>query len=263
MASPVRKPEEITPDLLRRAVDDLFALVDERLPERFYPSEPISRVCLTALVARMAATLDSIAMLADPRRAGDTLVLLRTLYEHAVMFLWLAIDPEPRVDDWYGHTIKQRRTLHLDAVKYGVGDLMDPEELRVAEEAEKLKPLEQRAMEVDAFWAPRIRGFYENPVSGPKNVLTVEGLYLVIYRLASRDAHATIESVDPFITRLTGHKMVVSRGARHQTMLWAGVSLPIFAMALVVAHERLGWPDEDRVREINDGLMRKPSDGND
>jgi hypothetical protein len=76
-------------------------MLDERLPERFsLRGEPIWRPCLTALIARMAGILESTRPLAEPERQYDALILLRSLYEHVVTFLWLAIDPEPRVDEW-------------------------------------------------------------------------------------------------------------------------------------------------------------------
>jgi hypothetical protein len=39
--------------------------------------------------------------------------------------------------------------------------------------------------------------------------------------------------------------------------------VPLFSMALVVAYERLGWPDAERVRIINDGLSGRPAAADD
>jgi Family of unknown function (DUF5677) len=241
---------------VRGATDEMLALVDRRLPERFWPSEALWRMVLTALVARMAGIVASMRPLAEPRHQADALVLLRTLYEHLITFLWLAIDPEPRVGDWYGHTLVHRKALHHDALQFGVKGVLTAAQLKQAEESERLKPLQQRVDEVDQFWGPRIRGFYVQPAQGPKNVLTLLGLYLVIYRLASRNAHATIESIDPCV-RPDGPRTIVDRHPQEGSLIWSSLALPVFAMALVVSGERLGWPDEDAIREINDGLVRE------
>ena len=72
----------------------LIALVEERLPERFYVrGEPLWRMGATALAARMAGIVESILRLADAHRPSDTSILVRALYEYAVSTCWLLIDP--------------------------------------------------------------------------------------------------------------------------------------------------------------------------
>ncbi len=91
----------------------------------------------------------------------------------------------------------------------------------------------------------------------PEGLLTTRGLYTAIYRLASRTAHAQIETVEDCIdmSRYPAKPAVVH--AEHdESMTWSAISTPIFAMVLLVCHYRLGWPDPDVVRKINDGLTR-------
>ncbi len=57
---------------------------------------------MTGLLSRTASLAESTAALAETGRQTDALVLLRSLYEHGITFLWLAIDPRPRVIAWYG-----------------------------------------------------------------------------------------------------------------------------------------------------------------
>jgi hypothetical protein len=245
---PARPPEHVTPDLIRQASHDLVLLVDRRLPERFYPRESTWRGPLTALVARMASIVESLAILAEPN--------LRSLYEHLVTFLWLAIDPEPRVQDWHDDTLLHRRRLHNEAREYGAERVLTEAQLRQAEDAERLRPLAQRAEQADAHWAPRIPGFHVDPQGGPKNVLTMRGMYTVIYRLASRNVHATIESIDPWVELRANGRYAVIRQPRANEFNWSALGIPLFAMGLLVAKERLGWPDDHAVRSINDALMR-------
>lgn len=263
MEQPERRPDSITPGEIESATDELLALVAERLPERFDPrGAPIWRAALTALLARMAGILESMRHLARPERQADALILLRSLYEHLVTFLWLAADPKPRVEDWYGHTLRRRRAVALEAAAYGVEGVMSDDELRAAEEAENLKPLQQLARDVDAFWGPRIKGLYVQPASGPKHLLTLEGLYLGIFRLASRSAHATVESVNPWVREEGDGHLLVTRQPQASDLTWSGLAIPLFGMALVISQERLGWPDEAQVRAINDALGHEqtPSD---
>jgi phage gp36-like protein len=245
----------VTTELIDKATAELLALIDARLPERFYSGEPTWRLVLTAMIARMAGLLESQRLLAAPERQSDALLLLRALWEHGVTFMWLAIDPGPRVEAWRGHTLLQRKRLHHDALDYGAEVLSDSE-LADAAAAERVEPLLQRAQEIDDYWAPRIRGLYTNPPTGPKHILTVRGQYVAIYRLASRQMHATIDCLDGCL-REHGRRWIVEREHPSDSLLWSALGLPIVSMVLVVAAERLGWPDEDEVRAINDALTHE------
>jgi hypothetical protein len=244
--------ESFTPQVIRDAVGELTALVDQRLPERFWPSEAPWRAVLTALVSRMTALLESLAVLADPPRQPDALILVRALYEHLITFAWLAIDPRPRVDEYLGHSMVHKRTLANDAANYGL-DLLSDFERMVAEQGKTLPPVDQRAAEVDAYWGQRIKGLHQDPASGPKDILTLRGLYILVYRQASRQAHAAMESPDECIVE-DGTRHLVLRKPKGDYLTWSAFAIPLFSMALVVAHERLGWPDETKVREINDAF---------
>jgi hypothetical protein len=53
-----------------------------------------------ALISRMATTLGSILDLRSNHLEADAATLTRSLYEHAVHFVWLAADPSTRVGRW-------------------------------------------------------------------------------------------------------------------------------------------------------------------
>jgi hypothetical protein len=250
----VREVVDLTPDRIHAATGEMLALVYGRLPERFWPSEKKWRLVMTAQVARMAGIVESMDRLVDPRCQPDAVVLLRTLYENLVNLAWFAIDPDTRVFDLIGHAMVKRKAMHNDLVAYGVDDLMSPDELERAKRYEALAPLDQRAEQVDMYWGPRIRGFYENAPGLPKPLLTLRGLYIAIYRLASRHAHGSLEALD-HCARQDGRRIVVERQHPEDSLLWSALALPVFAMGLVVASARLGWPDESAVRAINDALI--------
>lgn len=246
-----RPTDELTPELIAKANRELLTLVEERLPERFYRTEPFWRIGLTALVARMAGIVDSLTVLVTTQRQSDSLVLLRVLYEHVITFCWLAIDPEPRVDRWAEHSTAQRLKLHRDAALFDI-TLMTDEELMNARDARRLPPLDQRADEVDEYWGPRIRGFRVNPSGGPKQILAMRGLYTALFRLASRPVHAEVESVDACME--VGQRTLV-RSERDESLFWSGLAVPVFTHALLVCNKRLGWPGADEVSAINDTLV--------
>jgi hypothetical protein len=87
----------------------------------------------------------------------------------------------------------------------------------------------------------------------------VRGLYTAIYRVASRAAHAQLETIDDCIdmSRYPAKPAVV-HVERNHSMDWTAISTPIFAMVLLVCHYRLGWPNPEVVRAINDRLTRGP-----
>jgi hypothetical protein len=203
--------EVITPDEVDAAMAEMTALVDKRLPERFYPSEDLRRVLLTALISRMAGLVESMRQLVQPERQVDNHILLRALYEHLVMFLWLAIDPAPRVHEWHGHTMVHRRTLHLDAVRFGADGVLSPEALAQAEGFEKLHPLEQRAAEVDQYWGPRIKGFFTDLPGQPREIRTPQRL--VCSDLPTRQSSGARARRDPRRGNRIDRQRTVDRGS--------------------------------------------------
>jgi hypothetical protein len=92
-----RSTQAMTVAMVESALQELAALVQARLPERFYRGEGLWRPAGTALVARIAGTAESIALLVGAGQQADAEVLVRALYEHVLMFCWIAIKPEDRV----------------------------------------------------------------------------------------------------------------------------------------------------------------------
>jgi len=256
-----RSTADITPDMMIAAHAELLSLVDQRFPERFYKGEGHWRLLGHALIARIAGLVRSICALTATGQQADSLILLRTLYDHVLMFCWLAINPEERVYEWRDHAVVQRRKLHNDATLFGMR-ILSADEL---EEAAELVEFEhgpiQRADEVDAYWSARVAGFRPPTKGRQEGLLTMRGLYTGIYRSASRIAHAQIETVyDCMDIRHYPRRPAIVHAERDESMRWSSFSVPLFAMALLVCHARFGWPDDDVVRQINDGLVRESPD---
>jgi hypothetical protein len=87
--------------------------------------------------------------------------------------------------------------------------------------------------------------------------LTMRGLYTGLYRITSRGQHAQLDAMDAAVDS-TGHPWrVVLEDRGDRGLVYLG--LPLVCLMLIAGHERLGWPDSGRVRELTDALMREPS----
>jgi Family of unknown function (DUF5677) len=247
-----RPLNEITPEMLASANRELLALVEARLPQRVYSGEGLWPLAGTALIAEMAGTVRSITTLAAEGAENDALVLLRVLYEQVVTFCWLAIDPDRNLVAWANEGHVQRLRLHNDAVRFGI-TLMTPEEVEVVSKRSGIPKLIDRAAAVDSYWPSLVPGFRAQPDEGPMHLLTMRGLYVGLYRIASRAAHAQVDSVDPFIDAKSPPAVVHLESK--PSMMWTPLSTPLFALALLVCNHRLRWPDADTVRQINAALL--------
>jgi hypothetical protein len=210
-----------------------------------------------AFVARMAGTVESILRLLDEPRQMDIAVLLRTLYEHMVLFAWISIDPDVRFDQWLDDARVEMRKLHNDALLFGE-TVLEPDELAQARAAKPLPGLPVLALEVDRYWSARHRGFRAHPEDGPREILTVSGMYAALYRVVSRSAHAQPQSFAR-IARLDVYPRIVGFEDDDSTF-WSSIALAIFSLALLVSHDRFGWPDDAAVTAINDALTHDIAD---
>ena len=65
---PGRPVALLTPEEVSVAIDEMLALIDQRLPERFYRGEGRWRPLAAGLIARMGDIVDSIRLLVPSRR---------------------------------------------------------------------------------------------------------------------------------------------------------------------------------------------------
>lgn len=241
---------EVTPERVREATAALVDLVDERLPELVYAHVRSAwRTAGPALIACCADLALSMAELAAARRPSNVMILFRALYEHVVTFCWLAIDPEPRVQQWVEHAQFWQSKLHNDVSQYG-HTLLSGADLEAAQQAGQIPPLANRADEIDKHWAPLLPGFRP---SG--DLLSLRGMY-TLYRAASRSAHAQAESVNSCIDP-SKDPWVIHREHDRQ-MLPSALAVPMLTMALVVCNHALGWPDSSHARAVNDRFISNP-----
>ena len=204
-----------------------------------------------AIILRMADTVEgTMALMADGLPI-DGLNLLRALYEQVIRYLWISINPDDHIGAWGSNARYHLRKLHNDAMKFGQS-VMDEDELAAAEGAKELPGLADLALAVDSHWGGKMLGF-RSPASGKQGILTMRGLYTMVYRTASRSAHLQPDSLEPYAT-LTTSPIVVNRPRKDEPSIWWPLAVALYAHALIVCHDQLGWPDPDRVRAINDSI---------
>jgi uncharacterized protein DUF5677 len=139
-----------------------------------------------AALLRMCDTVDGMMLLVSRRKDGDALILLRSLYEQAVVFAWIAIDPDKRHERWEGRSNREMLKLHNEALKYNE-TILSATEVAFYKAAKGTPPVEAMENEVDRYWPGRVRGLY---ASG--HLLSSHGLYQSVYRIGSRPAHASL-----------------------------------------------------------------------
>lgn len=96
-------------------------------------------------------------------------------------------------------------------------------------------------------------GFHE-PETGEQKLLTMRGLYTMIYRTTSLTTHLQPDSLEPYIVDHTATPRVVQRAPRGEPSLFWTVAVSLYSHALIVCNDQLNWPNRDRVRAINDAM---------
>jgi hypothetical protein len=244
-----------TPEKAAKAAQELIELVEARLPQRFY-KENRWRMLGAAMVVRMADTVRSIMALSMLGLDGDAMALLRALYEQVVVYCWLASKPDDHLRRWISDAEYQQLKIHNDALAFGQ-KILTKSEVSRAEKAQKLPDVAQLAEAADAYWSARIPAF--RPPKGkpakPADILNFRGLYLAVYRIASRSTHAKPHALDPYCDFESYPNLV--HLAKHEPTSYPSLVVPLYAQALLVCHHELKWPDPEVVTAINNQMYAK------
>jgi uncharacterized protein DUF5677 len=194
--------------------------------------------------------------LAERGRRSDTEVALRTLYEHVTTLCWLAIDPEANLSQWQGGSEFRWRQFDEEARQHFGTGAIDPKDA-AALEGEKLKSLQQRAEEVASYWPDQIPAFRPHLIGRRESLRSFRGLYTAIYRTSSRLAHAEVDSLQANVWERPNQLLLITTKERPR-LGRAGLSLPLFAFALLVYDHHFGWPGEPRTAAIVASMNFEP-----
>jgi hypothetical protein len=252
--SPVVDDDFPAPDVIAAANVELVALVRRRLPEGFCGGERWWALFATEALARMADTVESLMTLMASGHDTDGQTLLRSLYEQAVTFAWIAIEPDGRQIRWRDDGRWEMLKLHRDALTVGLTILSDAEvddtknglsltDRKQPEADRVLPPVPERALRADEHWSAQISGLHP-----PNHPLSLRGIYMLAYRAASRPAHGSMVALDAYVTE-KNNRRVVHRAEPGSRLTWALVA-PLFGIALTIAAQHLDWIDEGAVRAL-------------
>lgn len=163
-----------------------------------------------AMLARACRTLDSITALAPERAASDASVLTRTLFEEAVTFAWIAIDPDENVKSWLRWDRSQRIKMDNDLVDRGAEHVLESDvraqfERFIDEGPVMPDNLTQRADEVDNYWTTKIEAL------DPSLPFNFRAMYRYIYRFESFYAHAAVAPLLHFVDYVESENRAIMR----------------------------------------------------
>lgn len=213
-----------------------------------------------AFVFTGVSCLMSIAVLAAteaPRREQDASVLLRRLYEHAVGFSWIAVDPAlhaPRFlrDDYY-HRLKTADELEAMGVRR-----MDPAtraSFQAYVDAGKRWPnLLQQAEGADAHWTAKVPA-HGRRADDPHKLCFVD-MYTLIYRSGSTEAHPSAQSLDAWIHPGGGggrFRIGMNPADNRNRYPYTLAPLVMGSWAMIVNRVLPGWPSDGEISACFEG----------
>jgi hypothetical protein len=231
----------------------LIELVVRHLPIEVQVTDTTTlwRLVAPGLIARQAGTLDAILALRPLGRESDAFVLLRSLYEHAVTFAWLAADPgEDRLQQFEKSDAFARLGCDRDARKVGEPLLSESRrselQQRIAQLSKQMPDLLQLAEGADAFWTGKIDG-----LAGSGQAGSFRGLYAIAYRHHSSIAHPTLIGLNRVSVEEDGGIQRVQMETRApDTHGPFGLGNILLALSLYIAGEVIGWPPQADVYQI-------------
>lgn len=228
----------------------LAAVVPRYLPRMIPSSVDVAwELSATAILARMAGTLQAILQLRDLERAADETILARSFFDHAVMLAWLGADTgTDRMDRFKRADAIQRLDNDDHCSTFGIR-LLTPEmreyftSIRDAlTETKNMPSLRQRAEQVDKDWADQL------PELGEPPWISYSGFYASLYRHHSAFEHPSAMGFNVVATDVSGEMTRVTMEEEADEAL-LGMLSPLMIWSLLIASDRLGWPDEDEVNE--------------
>lgn len=263
-------PDAQSPEIVAamRQIDRLIRLVGEPVTITSTQVEPRELhnwdLVAPAMLFSAASCLLSLRYLAEapaPRRDQDASVLLRRLYEHAVDFAWIAIDPGTNAPRWVADDFYYRLKLDDDFVQLGRGALSADkrQSYQAYVDAHRgLPQVLQRAEAADRYWSTRIEQHGTFPqVAAPDGQdlaqtqngrWSLRAAYAFIYRAGSAIAHPTPSSLFDYVWPggASGTFTIgMNTGAVNR---YAYTMAPlIFAPMLLIAEQVLGRPKANDV----------------
>ena len=241
----------ISPEICLEAAQQLTELGKANFPIVLADEVAVVKVVTAGFIARMLGTADALLCLSRLERAADSLVLNRSLYEHAITLAWLTGKKDEALEriallqrDDYEHRDKADREF---AQLRGEGILTEENRDVIALAMKragrrKLPPFTERARIADVEWGKRF-GF----ATGSNPLASLRAAYTTLYRFGTAFAHPTLLGLNPVMDRTPAATVAfVEKGDQGAKSMLLVPNL--LAIALVIGSDLLGSP---RMSEIN------------
>jgi hypothetical protein len=244
---------ELSPAQLRQATDEVAALIEDRLPLQMPPDDMWPAVA-HGFLARGGTLLESVTLQAEQGMPGEAQMLLRILFEHVATFCWLAIDPEPLIEQWREWADYRRYQVHKYAKeRFGIEPLT-PTKAAKAEKAKQPIKLHKLTSAVDKYWSEVSTAFRSYDPAEP-DILTFTGVYTALYSKTSNLVHADIASTERFMTMpLPGEATIHAREKRSESDDHPSFALAMMGFLLIVFEHHFSWPARKVIDGVTNGL---------
>jgi hypothetical protein len=230
-----------------RRIAALAGLVESRLPAEMAAMGPRDAWPLvgTGLLAHCAAIAQSVDRLELSGAENDAFRLLRSLYDHAVMFAWLAVDAPTRLMLWRLDDLGERLKADRETRAWGEPLLADADRDAMTRELAgttlRLPDVASRAQAANAHWGAQF-----NFLRGG-GATSLRGMYTLVFRTASGLVHPTFRGLNRVTEDISfTERRVVSQTAPGDSRP-SGVAGVVLGLTLIISSEALGWPDRETV----------------
>lgn len=234
---------------------ELVDLASRHFPQEFEVAGDATAFPLigTALVSRMTGTMKAILALQAEGREADAGTLLRSLYEHAVHFGWLAADPSAeRIQEWKKDDLESRLKADADLRERGEPILTDDERAGMERQVAGLHgsglvPLTNLAVAADKRWEGELPG-----MGAHGELKSFRGFYALLYRSNSGFAHPTFRGQNVVAAEVAPGRQRAWLEERHEGTGPYGMATLFFGFGLYLASAALDWPDAAEISAIFD-----------
>lgn len=224
-----------------------------QFPVTFENTASRNRLLITVagLLAHATSIMDSVFILRETEHHNDASRLTRSLYDHVANMAWVSAPPvNDHLDRFMKSDLKKR--LKEDAIVRELGFSYLTAENRASMEAQvdaldkEMPDLKERAVTADAFWESRLDA---GVLRGSGQLSSLKGMHAVMFSSNNGVVHGTYIGLNRVVVDEPGTRRRVEIQAPDAFQPY-GIATAMYGIALLIAHEILGWPDPKAIYAI-------------
>lgn len=211
-----------------------------------------------ALLARCAYLFETALVLVH--RDLDAAIITRCLWDHAVAFSWIAIDPAERLPPWVEYERQQRAKLNegagaLATYDQPYGALADFAAIYGHAEGHPWpsSPL-GRAKEVDAHYRAALPEAFGND-----RRFSFEAQYHVLFRGLSAYVHPRLLLLNRFVGGDRSRQRICRPSSVPEGVMPLSFAVAVFANTVAASWVTMGWPERDAIWRAQAQRVARPT----